>query len=152
MPVPKSPLMIAKMTSTKVVNRYSAAIKAIAEDWGANDIEEQGADGLINTLHKYSDNALFAIANEAVNMAFHSGRAEGLQEEQQEILTRTGKQPVWRRSSVMEKNSCDLCVAADGEEIDGPDDDLSEIHEGPPETCLCIPYADLEEEPGEDAA
>ena len=135
-----TPSAIARISVEKFTNRFANAARNIAEDLKG----DYDPDEFASVLHGYSDSALEQIAQEAVNMAFRSGRSEGLLEMEPEI-DRAGVQVTWRRSCVMETNSCESCIDADGEEIDGPEDDLSDIHEGPPETDLCTPYADLDE-------
>jgi flagellar biosynthesis/type III secretory pathway protein FliH len=136
--MPKPPELLAKLTVQKVFNRYQAAARAIAEDEEASAIED--ADVLAAALHQYSDDAIENIAREAANDAFRSGRADGLEEIEDEM----GQNLVWRRGSVLEESTCGPCADADGSEIDGPDADLSDICDGGSK-CRCIQYADMDE-------
>lgn len=131
---------IARITVQKFSNLISQRARNIAEDWTPADVDESS---MINALHKYADGAIKQIAQEAVNAAFRGGRAEGLAEGAVEVGA-SGKTLTWLRSSAMEENTCASCADLDDTEIDGPDDDLGEEHEGPNDTCLCVPYADLE--------
>ena len=125
---------MAKMAVDKVFTRYQSAAQAVAEDL---DVSEFDTDIIAGYLHDYADSALEQIARETANMVLRSGRAEGLQEAagEEEGL-------VWRRSAVLDKNTCDACDAADGEEIESPDEDLSEICDGG-SACRCVPFAEL---------
>jgi hypothetical protein len=136
-----TPDLIAAATAQKVVNFYGGAARNVAEDLTGDDLDE---DAIVAALHRYSDRSVEGIAQEAVNMSYRAGRADELSGFGH-MMAAQGEDLTWRRSSALEPSSCDSCVDADGEEIDGPDDDLTDIHEGPPESCLCIPYADLEE-------
>ena len=137
----QSPGLAAKMAVGKIFTRYQQAVQSVAEDLGPEEMEEATLAG---ALFSYSDAALEGIARETANMVLRAGRADGLGEATQ------GQKVIWRRSSVLDKNTCDACEAADGEEIDGPDDDLSAICEGN-DLCRCIPYADLTEGESEEA-
>jgi hypothetical protein len=142
MPDKITPSTLAVGTVQKFINRYAGAARNIAEDITDGQYD---ADEFASVLHGYADSSLIQIATEAVNAAFRAGRAEGLNEVTPEI-ERSGKEVEWIRSSVMEAGTCSSCESADGESLDGPDDDLTEIHEGPPDTCLCIPVADISSE------
>ena len=130
--------LIAKATVRKVFNRYQAAARAIAEDQEPEKLAD--ADVMSAALHQYSDGALENIAREAANQAFQGGRAQGLQN----IEDETGQDLVWRRGSVLEDSTCSNCAEADGSIIDGPDEDLSTICDGG-NLCKCLQYANLDE-------
>jgi flagellar biosynthesis/type III secretory pathway protein FliH len=134
----QDPKLLARLTVRKVFNRYQAAARAVAEDSTPEQLAD--ADIMGAALHQYADSALESIAHEAANQAFQSGRADGLTE----VAKETGAAYVWRRASVLEDSTCANCEAADGTEVDGPDDDLSDICEGG-EQCRCITYADMDE-------
>jgi len=134
----QDPELLAKLTVRKVFNRYQAAARAVLEDHEPSAVAD--ADVVTAMLHKYADGALENIAREAANQVFKSGRSDGMVEVQNE----TGEDLVWRRASVLEESTCGPCADADGSEIDGPDDDLSDICDGG-ELCRCIQYADMEE-------
>jgi hypothetical protein len=141
-----TPDLIARGTAQKMTNLVGQNARNIAEDLTADDIMADDAEDLIiSALHRYAESKLLNIAQEAVNMAYRAGRADELDDFGDEMAA-AGREVVWRRSSALEPSSCEPCVSADGSEIDGPDEDLTEIHEGSPESCLCLPYADLTEE------
>jgi hypothetical protein len=129
----QGPTLLAKFAVDKVFTRYQQALQSVAEDLGLEDLDE---DVLIGALHNYSDIALDQIARETANIILREGRAEGLSE------AAAGEEVVWRRSAVLDDKTCDACDAADGEEIDDPDEDLSDICEGGG-NCRCIPFAEL---------
>ena len=138
-----TPDLIARGTAQKMTNLVGQNARNIAEDLTADDIMADDAEDLIiSALHRYAESKLLNIAQEAVNMAYRAGRADELDDFGDEMAA-AGREVVWRRSSALEPSSCEPCVSADGSEIDGPDEDLTEIHEGSPESCLCLPYADL---------
>ena len=78
------------------------------------------------------------IAMEAARDAMRDARTDEFQ------ATGIPADATWRRSALLDQNTCGPCMDADGAEIDGPDDDLSEICEGN-EACRCVPYCDLTE-------
>ena len=122
--------LIARFTS-KLTNLYANVLRdAIASD---PDIDE---DGLISELNdNVSDSRIDSIANMVSRETTRSGRYDSLSQDPRLANM------VWRRSSVLEPGkTCAPCWNASGSEISGPDEDLSEIHEGPAETCLCLPY------------
>jgi hypothetical protein len=131
-----SPQLLAQATVQKVYTRFQQAVQSVAEDMDLDDIDE---DVLAGALHKYADSALANIARETANAVMRAGRSEGLQEATQ------GQEVTWRRSSVLDQNTCGPCEDEDGTEIDGPDDDLSDICEGG-SLCRCIPYADMSDQ------
>jgi hypothetical protein len=127
----------AQATSQNVINRFAAAARALIDSTDPDDLDE---DTLIAGLHDLSDAALERFAMEAVRETVRNGRGDEFND-----LDEAGEIPedaVWRRSSVLEESSCTACINADGEEIESADADLTEIHEGPPETCMCIPFLD----------
>jgi hypothetical protein len=134
--MPDSPHLLAQTTVQKVYTRFQQAVQSVAEDLDPDEIDE---DVLVGALHKYADSALANIARETANAVMRSGRADGLLDATQ------GEDVVWRRSSVLDQNTCGPCEDADGTEIDGPDDDLSDICDGG-SLCRCIPYADMSEQ------
>lgn len=157
------PDAIAAITAQDWVNRWQANVRAIAEDLTPDEIRQADEDLFVNALHRYAESGDERVAQEAVNTAFRAGRSAGLKDMQGDVLaTLQGKvddgeidagdnrhigldRLVWRRSAVGEGISCDSCLALDGTVISGPDADLTKAHEGPPATCLCLPYADLNE-------
>jgi hypothetical protein len=131
-------IITAQAISQNVINRYAAAARSIIDDLDPDELSE---DAIIAGLHDLSDAPLERFASEAVRETVRGGRGDEFND-----LQDAGEIPedaVWRRSSVLEPSTCDPCANADGEEIDGPDDDLTAIHEGPPETCMCLPYLDV---------
>lgn len=132
--VPSDPKLMAKAAVDKVFTRYQQALQSVAEDLGVDEVDEDVLTGL---LYNYSDAALETIARETANEVLRSGRSDGLKE--------AGDDVVWRRSAVLDDKTCDACDAADGEEIDDPDEDLSDICEGGG-NCRCIPFAELPDE------
>lgn len=126
--------LIAKAAVDKVFTRYQQALQSVAEDLDLEDVDE---DTLVNALYNYSDVALDGIARETANAILRGGRADGLKE-----AAGFDEDVVWRRSAVLDDKTCGPCDDADGEEIDGPDDDLSSICEGG-ENCRCIPFAEI---------
>ena len=54
------------------------------------------------------------------------------------------KPQVWRRTAVLDEETCKACDKADGSIVSGPDEDLSKICTNP-DGCRCIPYSDLTE-------
>jgi hypothetical protein len=126
--------LIARFTS-KLTNLYANVLRdAVASD---PDIDE---DGLISELNdNVSDSRIDSIANMVSRETTRSGRYDSLSQDPRLANM------VWRRSSVMEPGkTCAPCWNASGSEISGPDEDLTEIHEGPSETCLCLPYRQYE--------
>lgn len=139
-----TPDHIAEATVQKWINRWQAAARAVIEDMRPDEVAEADEDAILNRLSDYSDSGTVSVAQEAINMAFRAGRAAGLSMAAT-ALGQKGDTAAWRRSSVMEDNTCGTCAALDGTRISGPNADLGKEHEGPPETCLCLPYLDLEE-------
>jgi hypothetical protein len=145
---------IMDITVTKWVNRWEANLRATMAGMNREELRDVDEDLFVSALHNYSDAADVRIAQEGVNLAFKAGRAAGLQDMQPEIdratqeiakekgisVEQVRKLAVWRRTSAMLPSSCGPCVAADGTEISGPDADLTLIHLGPPDSCLCLPY------------
>jgi len=134
MKAPRDPKLLAKMAVNKVSTRYQQALQNVAED---TDLEDIDPDLLVDALYDYSDTALEMIARETANQVLRAGRADGLDE-----VTQGMDDVVWRRSAVLDQNTCASCEDLDGTEIDGPDDDLSEDCEGG-ELCRCISFAEL---------
>jgi hypothetical protein len=132
----QDPQLLAKMAVDKIMTRYQQALQNVVEDIDPSDIDD---DEMLAALYGYSDMALDQIARETANTVLRAGRASGLLEAAGEM---GGDNLVWRRSAVLDENTCDPCDAADGSEIDGPDEDLSGICEGSG-NCRCIPFAEL---------
>jgi hypothetical protein len=136
------PRLIAQATADKLMNQWSSAAKAVAEDLDPDDIADGDEDLFVSALNRYSDRVVQGIAQEAVNMAYRGGRSDGLADE----VATQGIDPddvVWLRSSALEETTCDSCRDLDNTEVDGPDAPVEDDHEGPPDTCLCTVYADL---------
>lgn len=136
MPDSDKPQLMAKATVDKVFTRYQQAVASIAEDMDLSEVDE---DVLAGLLHGYADSALEQIAREIANDVIRSGRAEGLEDATSDI---DPDELVWRRSAVLDENTCESCDALDGTEIDGPDDDLSDDCEGG-KNCRCVPFAEI---------
>ncbi|MGC2234248.1 MAG: hypothetical protein WBA09_22295 [Candidatus Acidiferrum sp.] len=132
----QDPQLLAKMAVDKVMTRYQQALQNVVEDIDPADIDD---DEMLAALYGYSDNALDVIARETANNVLRAGRAAGLQEMADEMGSQKG---VWRRTAVLDENTCGPCDAADGTPIDGPDADLSSICEGG-DSCRCLPFMEL---------
>jgi hypothetical protein len=138
----KSVDLIAEGIAQDVVSRYGQSAERMVTDYADEALTE---DDIIDALYGLSDASLDRIAEEGIREAVRAGRGDEFSD-----LQEAGEIPdgaVWRRSSVLEPSTCDACEEADGEEIDGPDDDLSEICAGGM-ACRCIPYMDLTEGAG----
>lgn len=124
--------MLAQDAVNKIFTRYQQAVQSIAEDMEPDDFD---VDVLTGALHNYADSALNNIARETANEVLRAGRGSGFGDA-------VGDETIqWRRSAVLDDNTCDPCDAADGTAVDF-DDDLSAICEGGP-MCRCILFAEL---------
>ena len=134
-PTPEAPSLVAESTVQDVVNRYAAAARNVANGLDGDEI---GDDVFVNALHGLADSGMDRIAMESARDAMREARTDEMQE------SGLPADSTWRRSALLDQNTCAPCMDADGAEIDGPDDDLSDICEGN-DACRCVPYCDLTE-------
>jgi hypothetical protein len=115
------------------LKRVGAAHEPPLQDMDAGDIADElfGAIGDV----AYVDNGLDQAASGAARTAFREGRDDEFQQIVDE-LKKQGVEVKLIRVSAREKESCQSCLDADGEEVDAGED-ITAIHEGPPETCEC---------------
>jgi hypothetical protein len=105
------------------------------------DIDSMDAGELADALFgaigdvAYVDQGMDAAADAAVRSAFRYGRGDAFDEIAAE-LAKLGYTLQMIRACAMEKDSCDSCVRADGQPL-APGEDITDIHEGPPESCEC---------------
>lgn len=136
-------LAIAMMAAEKITNRYAAAVKAVVEDMTPRQLSSPDLDDeLTAALFEYSDGQLDRIADETVNEAFLAGRIETFVQAKPQLedwARSKGEGLVWRRSAVLDHNTCGPCKAADGSSISGPDQPLYPICEGV-QACRCVPF------------
>jgi hypothetical protein len=125
--------LVATFTS-RVVNVYANVLR----DFAAVEPEAE-EDLFVSYLNSHvSESKLDVLADQVSREATRAGRADAF------VVDPRLANAIWRRSSVLEPGkTCPPCWNASGEIIEGPDADLTEIHEGPSETCLCISFADL---------
>ena len=103
---------------------------------GSQDAGEL-ADELFTSIDDNSDGFIDGLAAQATRGTFRGGLSAEAQAIDDEMV-KLGIKTQWVRSCAFEKDSCQSCEDADGQPID-PDDDLTMIHEGPPDTCECRP-------------
>jgi hypothetical protein len=127
--------LVATFTS-RVVNVYANVLR----DFAAIEPEAE-EDLFVSYLNSHVSESKFdVLADQVSREATRAGRASAF------LADPRLANAIWRRSSVLEPGkTCPPCWNASGEIVDGPDADLTAIHEGPPETCLCIPYTTFEQ-------
>lgn len=125
----------AERIGDAVVNVGNDLRRAHADDFGsrtANAITEELSQAVSERSSGFIDN----IAVGAARDTFRAGRESAFEAIKRE-LEKQGVKVRFVRVSAMEKSSCASCKNADGEEVE-PGEDITAIHEGPPETCECM--------------
>jgi hypothetical protein len=110
-----------------MLKKYGDAIR----DQNAGEL----ADELFGAIDDNSDGFIDGIADQTARPAFRKGRSDEFDALAAE-LEKQGYKLQMIRVCAMEKDSCDSCREANGQPID-PGEDITEIHEGPPDTCEC---------------
>lgn len=111
---------------------------SIAQQYGdALQDQDAGAlaDELFGGIGENSDGFIDVISDSAARGSFRAGRGDAFDEIAAE-LARQGYTLQMIRVCAMEKASCDSCRDANGQPLE-PGEDITAIHEGPPETCEC---------------
>jgi hypothetical protein len=94
------------------------------------------ADELFGAIEANSDGFCDTVADSAARGAFRAGRGDAFDALAAE-LEKQGYKLTMIRVCAMEKASCDSCKNANGQPL-GPGEDITAIHEGPPDTCECM--------------
>jgi hypothetical protein len=93
------------------------------------------ADELFGAIDDNADGFIDTIADQSARGSFRKGRGDEFDQVADE-LERQGYKLQMIRVCAMEKESCDSCREANGQPLD-PGEDITAIHEGPPDTCEC---------------
>jgi hypothetical protein len=133
----KSISQLVLQATAKYVNRYADAARHLAADEGADALAE-GDDLFVSALHRLADSGTDLIGDQLSRETMRASRADEFASDPRL------EDAVWRRSSVLEPGrTCDFCWEADGAEIEGPDEDLSQGCAGGL-SCQCLPYTSFE--------
>jgi len=134
-PEAPAPELIAEGTVQEVVNRFAAAARNLANDLEEDEFTD---DVFVNALHRLADSNMDRIAAEASRDAMRDARADefgdaGIGAPPDVDLSDiceggeacrcmpyadlTESPVVWRRSALLDQNTCGPCMNADGAEI-----------------------------------
>ncbi len=125
---------------------FDSTISNDAENAGIEALQKYGPDitdqdpedlagELYDAIADNSDAYCDTIADSAARGSFRAGRSDAFDEIRQE-LAKQGYDLKMIRICAMEKASCDSCRDASGQAL-APGEDITDIHEGPAETCEC---------------